>query len=135
MKFVSRNGTFALEFNSRSGTPILAMTNLVSGNVLQVITNFNASNGSAPGFYATVQATKNDYIQALTPTTMVVQNITGWTPCTRIAYFKVVNVPAEDPTVEVDFEVIFQANDLGGDGQRLNNFVLNARVVDTDDDA
>ena len=133
MQFVSRDGTFALEFNSRSGTPILPMTNLVNGNVVQVTVNFNASNGSAAGFYYTIQPTDSTHCTAVSPATSVVQNITGWTSCTRIAYFKISGLTRDDPTVEVDFEVDFVKNDLGGDGQRLNNFVMSARIIDTDD--
>lgn len=133
MKFVQRDGTFAIEMNSRSGTPILAMTNLINGNIIQVTANMNISNGNAAGVYIYIQPTNDKYCKAVSPTSAVVQNISGWTSTTRIAYFKVDGLDVNDPTVEVDFEVDFMANDLGGDGQRCNNFVLSGRVVDTED--
>lgn len=131
MEFASRNGTFTLELEGRSGTPILPLTNLINGNIVEVTVNFNASNGAAKGFYYTIMPTSDDYATAVSPATGVVQSITGWASCTRIAYFKISDIPAHDPTEEVDFEVEFSANDLGGDGQRLNGFVISARVVDT----
>ena len=133
MQFVSREGTAAVEFNSRSGTPILPMTNLVNGNVIQVVANVNISNGGANGLYYNVQATNDSNVEALTGTSVVVQNITGWTSTTCIAFFKVKGLTRDDPTTEIDFEVNFLEKDLGGDGQRYNNFVLTGRVVDTED--
>ena len=133
MKFVERSGTFAIEMNSRSGTPVLAMNNLVNGNIVQVTANMCISNGNAAGVYINIQPTNDKYCQAVSPTSAVVQNITGWATTTRVAYFRVSGLDVKDPTTEVDFEVDFVANDLGGDGQRCNNFVMSARVVDTDD--
>ncbi len=126
MLYTSREGTFALELEGRSGTPVLAVPNLVNGNIVQVTTNFMGSAGN--GFYYTIQPTSDEFVEALTPTWGVFQGVAGWAACTRFTLFRIQNIPPQDPIEEVDFEVFFSARDLGGPG-RLNNFFLSARVV------
>ena len=126
VSFESRSSTWALELGGKSGTPTVEIS-VTNRNIIKVTAQFNGSNGSAPGFYFDIVSLNPD-VKALTPTTGIAQGNTGWTSCVQIDFF-LAELPQNQTHDTVDFEDHFLQNDLGGDGQRLNNFVLIAEIV------
>lgn len=130
-KFVALAGTHPISVSSpsRVNTPVLKIANLTKGNLIRVTANFNASPNA--GFYYEIKSTAND-VKALTPAMGVAQGSGGWSSATRTAYFMVANVSSSTGVEDADFEVLFSAGDLDGQG-RFNDFLLEGSVVSSVD--
>ena len=122
--YVSQDGTWSLVLGGRSDTPILSISNQKKGTILKVSTNFMAitSNNDSKGFYYKINPLNPDEATALTPSGGVFSRQSGWKACTRNVYFE---IPVDED--EVNFEVLFSAGDLGGEGS-LSNFLLEAQT-------
>ena len=131
-KFVQQSGVFSVQAGGRSDTPILEVPNLIAGNIVRVTCNFYArvdgSGGRAQGFYFEIKPTK-DEAEALT--TGGFQGSNSWQSVTKTAFFQVASTGGQ-PVDDVDFEVVFSAGDLDGEGS-LRDFLLYADVVSSGD--
>lgn len=129
MRFVQKSGTLNVQTGGRSGTPILEMPNITKGNTLRVIATFLAKTAgqASSGFSYTVQATKSSDAVALSAQQSTVQGNAGWQTTTKTVFFEA-RIDSQTGVEEIDFEVIFDAGGLDGQGE-IGDFLLTGEIV------
>lgn len=132
MQFVQKSGTLQVETGGRSGTPILEMINITKQNTLRITATFLAkTSGQANGgFDFKVQSTKGTDVQPLSSQESTVQGNAGWQTATKIVFFEAL-IDTQTGVEDIDFEVIFPAGSLDGQGE-ICNFLLTGEIVSLD---
>ncbi len=108
------------------------MANITKQNTLRVTATFLAkTNGQAnSGFDFKVQSTKGTDAQALSSQDSPLQGNAGWQTSTKIVFFEAL-IDTQTGVEDIDFEVIFSAGSLDGQGE-ISNFLLTGEIVSLD---
>ena len=126
--YVIQTGTFDVTAGGRSGTPVLTVPQATNGNIVRVQATFNANTGSGNGFYYSIETLESSDVTKTTALTGVVNDTSGWVGTSLVTYFVVQNISSPTGVEDIQFEVLFQQNDLNGVGQ-VNSFFLEAAIV------
>lgn len=129
MQFVQKSGTWQVTVGGRSDTPILEMSNITKLNALRVTATFlTKTNGDAnSGFNYKVQSTKGSDVRVLSSQDSIVQGNAGWQTTIKTVFFEAV-IDTQTGVEDIDFEVVFSAGDLDGQGE-IGNFLLSGEVI------
>lgn len=132
MRFVQKSGIWQVQTGGRSDTPILQMSNITKGNALKVTATFLAKTAgqAGSGFTYTLQSTKTTDAVVLSAQQSILQGNAGWQTTTKTVFFEA-RVANETGVEDIDFEVVFAAGDLDGQGE-ISDFLLSGEVVGLD---
>lgn len=132
MRFVQKSGNWPVQTGGRSDTPVLEMSNITKRNALKVTATFLAKTAGqvGSGFIYTVQSTKTTDAQALSAQQSIVQGNAGWQTTTKTVFFEAL-IDSDTGVEDIDFEVVFTAGDLDGQGE-ISDFLLSGEIISLD---